>query len=121
MEWFMKAMRQYADFNGRSRRKEFWMFSLIVGLASVVLQVLGQYSSLFGIIYLVASLAVLVPAVAVGVRRLHDTGRTGWLMLLAFIPLVNLVVLYWCVLDSQPGPNQYGPNPKETVLQATPA
>ncbi|ELR64794.1 Hypothetical protein C942_01882 [Photobacterium marinum] len=68
-----------------------------------------------GAIGAVYSLIVLVPAIAVGVRRLHDTGRTGWWMLIGLIPLIGfLVLLYFFVLDSNPGSNEYGPNPKES-------
>ena len=121
MNWFLLCMRKYADFSGRARRKEYWMFTLIVAIGTLLLGALGQVSMLFGFLYFLAMLAVLVPGLSAGVRRLHDTGRSGWMLLLAFIPLLGLIVIYWLALDSQPGSNPYGPNPKEDVLEAAAA
>ena len=108
MNWYLKVFKQYADFKGRARRKEYWMFSLInmiiifiVAFISGALN-LPSLMGLIGIYYLV----MLVPAIAVTVRRMHDVGKSGWYML---IPFYNL---YLSIIDSQPGNNEYGPNPK---------
>ena len=108
-------------FTGRSRRTEYWTFTLINLAISLILSVLGAIlgsiisilGTLVGIISLVFSLALLLPWIAVGIRRLHDTGRSGWWLLIGLVPLVGLVLIYFLVLDSQPGSNQYGSNPKE--------
>lgn len=122
MEWFLKVMRQYADFRGRARRTEYWMFGLFVGLIGLVFYAIllgGIFANssvlmtLGGLLYGLFCLAVLIPALAVGVRRLHDVGKSGWMMLVGLIPFVGgiwLLVLY-CT-DSQYGENQWGPNPK---------
>ena len=111
MEWYIKCFKQYADFMGRARRKEYWMFTicnLIIGYGlGTLLGFLGL--GWLGIIY---SGAVFIPSIAVGVRRLHDTGRSGWWYLLCLIPIANLVLIYFFICDSQPGANQYGENPK---------
>lgn len=113
MNWYLEVLKKYAVFNGRARRKEYWMFVLfnvIIGF------VLGFIEGLFGgpgIIGLLYSLAVLIPGIAVAVRRLHDTGRSGWWFLIAFVPIIGaIVLLVFMVQDSEPGQNQYGVNPK---------
>ena len=98
---------KYATFTGRARRSEFWWFSLATLLLGMVLGLIG-IKILSGIV----NLALLIPSIAVGVRRLHDIGKSGWWYLLAFVPLVNLYLLYLLIKDSQPGENEYGPNPK---------
>nr|WP_153202859.1 DUF805 domain-containing protein [Niveispirillum sp. SYP-B3756] len=107
-------MRQYADFNGRARRKEYWMFLLIniiiaVALAVVEGAILGT-SGVLGVIY---ALAILIPSFAVAVRRLHDSGRSGWWLLIQFVPVLgSIVLIVFCCMDSEEKDNQYGPNPK---------
>lgn len=119
MEWWLKCIRQYADFNGRARRKEYWMFSLfnlLFGVPACVLDnVFGlDFANLFyGPFYLLYGLFVFIPNLAVSVRRLHDIGKSGWMYLVGLIPIVGgiwLIILF--VRDSQIGENQYGPNPK---------
>lgn len=123
-KWFMTAvMNHYADFNGRARRKEYWRFVLIQFVVSIVLSIID---SIIGIQILsgIWGLALLCPGVAVGIRRLHDIGKSGWWMLVALVPLLGAIYLiYLLVQDSQPGDNQYGPNPKagEAVPPAAPA
>lgn len=119
MSWYVDALKKYAVFNGRSRRREYWVFSLcnlMVFVVFVVIQGLrlGMAAELaMAVIETLFFLAVLIPALAVAVRRLHDTGRSGWWLLIGFVPIVGLVVLIvFLVLDSQTGENQYGPNPK---------
>jgi uncharacterized membrane protein YhaH (DUF805 family) len=110
--------QKYADFNGRARRSEFWyfvLFGIIVSIvAGIIDGILGTRNTLgsVGLVGGIASLALLVPNLAVGARRLHDTDRSGWLQLLALIPLVGIIVLIvWWVGDSK-GDNKHGPNPK---------
>lgn len=106
-------MKQYTDFSGRARRKEFWMFYLFNIIASCIASVLDSVIGTGGILAAIYALGVLLPNLAVGVRRLHDIGKSGWNWLWAFIPLIGaIVVLVWFCKDSQPGDNQYGPNPK---------
>ena len=125
MNWFMTVLRKYAVFEGRARRREYWFFVLFYILISIVLAVvdrmLGLYNETYGMGALGAlfCLGVLIPSIAVGARRLHDTGRSGWWLLIGFIPLIGAIVLIvFFVLDSQPGTNAYGPNPKETAAPA---
>ena len=112
MNWYLHVLKNYAKFEGRARRKEYWMFFLFNLLVSIVLVLIDALTGypLFNTIY---SLAVLVPSLAVGARRLHDTDRSGWWQLLAFIPLIGVIVLLvlFC-FDSQPGENRFGSNPK---------
>jgi uncharacterized membrane protein YhaH (DUF805 family) len=122
MKWFVKCMKQYADFGGRARRTEFWMFVLFNIIFSVIASLIDRAIGFkigaiqMGIIGLIYSLAVLIPALAVSVRRLHDIGKSGWMVLINLIPLIGLIwFIVLMVKDSQPGKNQYGPNPKETT------
>jgi uncharacterized membrane protein YhaH (DUF805 family) len=123
MEWYLMVWQKYADFNGRSRRKEYWMFTLfnviILGALEIVAfaSFTSTKSSIIGVIFGLAialyGLAALVPSLACGVRRLHDIGMSGWLLLISLVPFLGgLALLVLLLLDSNPGPNQYGPNPK---------
>jgi uncharacterized membrane protein YhaH (DUF805 family) len=119
MSWYLDVLKKYAVFDGRARRKEYWMFFLINIVITLVLilidSLIGTFSSQAGLGLLsgLYSLAVLLPSIAVTVRRLHDTGRSGWWIIVGLIPLIGgIVLLIFMVLDSQPGANQYGPNPK---------
>ena len=112
MYWYLKVLKNYFGFDGRSRRKEYWMFFLFNVLISIALGVVEGLVGMPGVISGVYTLAILVPSIAVGIRRLHDTGRSGWWMLLAFVPLANLVLLVFFCLDSEEGSNQWGDNPK---------
>ena len=119
MNWYLDAWKNYFTFTGRSRRKAYWMFVLFniiaVILANVIDNVLGLSGpSGYGPVGGLYTLAVFIPGLALAVRRLHDTGRTGWWMLISFLPLIGIIILIiFFVQDSQPGGNQYGPNPKE--------
>ncbi len=114
MNWFLIALRQYATFSGRARRKEYWFFFLIYLLIFIGLGLLDRLlgMDLLGKLFV---LAMLLPSVAVGVRRLHDTGRTGWWLLIGLVPILGLLLIYFAVLDSDPGTNAYGPSPKNDV------
>ena len=112
MDEFLAAFKKYAVFEGRSRRREFWFFTLFVYIVLFVLYVV-DYMLGTGILSTIFGLAVLIPSLAVGARRLHDTGRSGWWQLLYLLPAIGAIVLIvFFVLDSQPGTNAYGPNPK---------
>jgi len=120
MDWYLKALKQYADFNGRASRTEFWMFVLFNFIIAIVLSFvdrwIGTVNSLtgFGLLGGFYSLAVLIPSLAVSVRRLHDIGKSGWMLLVLLIPIIGgiwLIVL--CVFDGNPGENEYGANPNE--------
>lgn len=105
----------YFKFEGRARRSEYWWFALFyIVVAVVTLGVIGAVNETLGAtLYGLFVLGSIIPAIAVQVRRLHDTGRSGWWVLIAFIPLIGAVVLIiFYISDSQPGPNPHGPNPK---------
>lgn len=112
-------LEKYATFSGRAPRSEFWWFFLFSILCNVVLSFIdrGLFGGMaggegVGILGALFSLAVLLPSIAVGVRRMHDQDRTGWWLLIAFVPLIGaLVLLYFYVQKGTEGPNQYGPDP----------
>ena len=120
MSWYLQALKKYAVFGGRSRRMEYWYFVLFNIIVSIVLGVIdgllgtsGSYAGA-GLLSGIYGLAVLIPSLAVTVRRLHDTDRTGWWILIALVPLIGVIVLLvFALLEGTPGDNQYGPNPKE--------
>ena len=116
MNWYLAVLKKYAEFNGRARRQEYWMFflfNIIFGIAASILDFIFGTISVFNTIY---SLAVLIPGIAVSVRRLHDTGKSGWMLLLALIPIIGWIwLLVLMVSDSTPGENEYGKNPKELI------
>lgn len=115
MYWYLEVLKKYAVFTGRARRREYWMFFLVNFIVGLVLAVIGRVLDLEILQYLY-SLAVLLPGLGVAVRRLHDTGRSGWWLLIALVPLIGaIVLLVFLVSDSQPDTNQYGPNPKTAV------
>jgi uncharacterized membrane protein YhaH (DUF805 family) len=123
MSWFVEALKKYAVFSGRSRRKEYWYFALFVIIISFVLSIIdlltGAYARTVGVGLLssIFSLAVLIPSIAVTVRRLHDIDRSGWWLLIALVPLVGwIVLLVFSVQESTPGSNKYGPNPKSASI-----
>lgn len=113
MNWYIEVLKKYAVFTGRARRKEYWMFVLFNFIISLVLSYIARLAGGSNIIGYIYSLAVFVPSVAVGVRRLHDTNRTGWWLLIMFLPLIGaIVIIVFMVLDSDDVKNQYGENPK---------
>ena len=117
------CLQKYADFSGRGRRSEYWyffLFNLLVGIAASILDaILGtDFDSGSGLIAVVTSLALLLPGLAAGVRRLHDTSRSGWWILIGLIPIIGWIILIvFYVQDSHPD-NQYGPNPKGVTAPA---
>lgn len=126
MEWYRMVWEKYAQFEGRSRRKEYWMFQLINTLVSMALcggsiglffAGRGQSTAIaMGILCGLYGVASFVPSLAVTVRRLHDIGRSGWWLLISLIPGGGLVVLVFSILDGTRGPNSYGPDPKNFML-----
>lgn len=121
MNWYLEVLKKYATFTGRARRKEYWMFGLFHIIVFVLLALLDGFLQTEGIITMIYLLATFLPSFAVSVRRLHDTGRSGWWMLINIVPMIGPIVLliFMCMdsqtgnqFDSQTGNNKYGPNPK---------
>ena len=128
MEWMLMPLRRYADFSGRSRRKEYWMFLLFIVLVysalGVVIAIVGfsgaEDGSSFGgvggamfIVLLLFGLAIFIPSIAVAVRRFHDQDKSGWFYLLNFIPYLGpIIVLVFMCLEGTKGPNRFGEDPK---------
>jgi uncharacterized membrane protein YhaH (DUF805 family) len=124
MHWYLNVLKKYAEFSGRARRKEYWFFQLFNMLFVLALMVVdgmtgtmrGKPGFGFGLLSGLYVLGVFLPSLGVLVRRLHDTGRSGWWFLIGLIPLVGpIILLVFALQDSHPGANQYGPNPKETL------
>ena len=114
MNWYIEVLKKYADFNGRARRKEYWMFILFNIVIAIVLAVIDSLLGTAPIIYLVYILAVFIPSISVGVRRLHDIGKSGWWLFISFIPLVGVIwFLALMCMDGTHGENKYGLDPKE--------
>lgn len=119
MNWYISVLKQYAVFSGRARRTEYWMFVLcnviVMLLLSMVDKLIGGDKELISSIY---SLAVLLPSLAVAARRLHDTDRSAWWLLLGLIPIIGtLVLIYFMVCNGQQGPNRFGDDPKAAPSQ----
>lgn len=134
MEWMLLPLKRYAQFSGRSRRKEYWMFVLLIIIIYVIAMILDSllgfgtttryadvtdagaavgFNSSGGIITGLAMLALFIPSLAVAIRRLHDTDRSGWWVLIGLVPLIGAIVLlvFYCT-DGTRGPNRFGPDPK---------
>lgn len=127
MRWYLAVLKNYVGFSGRSRRKEFWMFTLVSVIISIVLTIIDNligtdtgttrggvgYTSNAGLLSGLYGLAVLLPSLAVQFRRLHDTNRRGWWILIALIPVIGgIVLLIFNVLPGDGGPNRFGGDPK---------
>ena len=122
MNWYLEVLKKYAVFNGRARRKEYWFFYLFYIIIFIVLAFLdgmtGSFSETVGVGMLsgIFILAMIIPGIAVSIRRLHDTDRSGWWILISLIPLIGGIwFLVLMVLDGTSGQNQYGPDPKEVT------
>jgi len=115
---YLGVIKQYTVFKGRASRKEFWLFVLanfIVGIIFSILTKIPILGILVWIAYFLFGLAILIPSIAVGIRRLHDTNKTGWLMLLCLTVIGSIVVVIFCAMEGTPGENQYGPPPMESA------
>jgi uncharacterized membrane protein YhaH (DUF805 family) len=128
MEWATLPLKRYAEFSGRSRRKEYWMFILLYVAAIIAagtvetMLALGNMIGFYGPLTLLVVLGFFVPSLSVAIRRLHDTGRSGWWLLLGFVPIIGgIVLLVFMVLEGTRGPNEYGPDPKGGVEGAAAA
>ncbi|MTI94746.1 MAG: DUF805 domain-containing protein [Firmicutes bacterium] len=119
MSWYIAVLKKYADFNGRARRMEYWMFVLFNVIFAIVAAIIDQLLGTYMVIYVLYMLAVLIPGLAVFVRRLHDIGKSGWWFFISLVPIIGGIWLLILLLtDSQPGTNEYGANPKETGVAA---
>lgn len=117
MNYYSICLSKFADFSGRARRREYWTFALVNGLIALILLILGlafgEDSPASNIMVTIFYLIMLVPNLSVSVRHLHDIGKSGWWLFIGFIPLIgSLLLLVWSLMDSEPGENQYGENPK---------
>ena len=131
MNWYITVLKRYGVFIGRARRAEFWWFFLINLLITAALAFVDQLTGTlspeggYGLLSGIYSLAVLLPTLAVAVRRLHDIGRSGWWLLIGLIPVIGTIILLALfILDGMPGDNRFGSNPKgsmpETMDQPNP-
>ena len=125
MSWYLEALKKYAVFSGRARRMEYWYFVLFNLIVYVVLSLIDALLGTFNVIQGVGllsglyALAVLIPTLAVHVRRLHDIDRTGWWILISFIPLIGtIVLLVFALMPGTPGSNRYGSDPKQATGEA---
>jgi uncharacterized membrane protein YhaH (DUF805 family) len=113
------CLNKYTDFSGRARRSEYWyffLFNILVSIvASIIDAIIGTRSGSFGLVEAIAGLALLLPGLAVGARRLHDTTRSGWWLLIGLIPIIGAIVLIIFFVQDSHGDNQYGPSPKQGV------
>jgi len=126
VDWYLGVLKKYAEFTGRARRTEFWMFLLISFGISIALNVLEMIVGGPGILGMLYGLAVIVPSLAVGARRLHDTNRSGWWQLIGLVPIVGLIVLIvFCAQEGNKGANPFGADPKAApapgAMPTTPA
>ncbi len=118
MNWYVEVLKKYAVFDGRAGRPEYWYFVLFNIIASIAFAILDNVFGTFskdsgiGVLGGIYSLAVLLPSIGVGIRRLHDIGRSGWWLLIGAIPIVGWIILIiWAATESDSGGNQYGPGP----------
>lgn len=121
MNWYIAVLKQYAVFSGRARRKEYWMFTLVNLIILFLLElVAGFVGAIIGadlsILFILYMVAIMLPSIAVQVRRLHDTDSSGCWLFIGLIPIIGWIALFiFYVQDSTPGENEYGANPKETA------
>ena len=124
MDWYLKVLKQYTDFSGRARRKEYWMFTLFHFIIIFVLAFATAFMSgglesneepsiVMVVILVIYVLATLIPSIALSVRRLHDIGKSGWMYLITFIPYIGgFILLIFACMEGESRPNKWGPNPK---------
>lgn len=122
MNWYLEVLKKYAVFNGRARRKELWFFVLFNIIASIILRIVDGVLGIsiggqggvegVGILSLIYLLGVIIPSIAVTVRRLHDIDKSGWWFLIVFVPLIGgIVLIIFNVLPGTQGPNRFGEDP----------
>ena len=123
MNWYLGVLKKYVVFEGRARRKEYWFFVLFNVLISMGLAIIDRLTGTvdpetgLGVLSGLYALGVMLPGMAVSVRRLHDTGRCGWWLLITLIPVLGaLIFLYFLVLDGDAESNEYGPSPKDNEV-----
>ena len=128
-DYFKKAVfENYANFSGRARRKEYWYFCLTLFILNMLMQVISAISSVessssilvlgLSIVLLLAYMCLIIPNISLSIRRLHDIGKSGWYLLIGFIPLVGgIILLVWFCREGETGPNKWGPDPKDPTLQ----
>jgi uncharacterized membrane protein YhaH (DUF805 family) len=122
MKWYLSVLRNYATFSGRARRKEYWMFVLfnfIFLICAVAIDLLINMAIAFpyGPFSILYCLFILIPSLALDFRRLHDTGKSGWYLLMGLIPFIGgIIILVFMVTEGDPFENEYGPNPKEVTI-----
>jgi len=114
MNYYLAVLKKYADFNGRARRSEYWYFVLFCFIFSVVLAAFDYVLDTYAVFYGLFNLAMIIPALAVGVRRLHDISKSGWMYMIAFIPLIGSIwlLILFCQEGTE-GQNEYGADPKD--------
>jgi uncharacterized membrane protein YhaH (DUF805 family) len=113
MNWYLKVLKQYADFSGRARRKEYWMFFLFNVIFAFVASILdGALGSV--IVSILYMLAMFLPGLAVTVRRLHDIGKSGWWIFISMVPLIGSIWLLILLCTDSDADNEYGENPKQS-------
>lgn len=127
MNWYFAVLRKYAVFSGRARRKEYWMFALVNSIIIIALYIIQKIAGIGptngvrmsdGPLVNLYLLAVLLPILGLAVRRLHDTGRSGWWLFVALVPIIGpIALLVFAMEDSQPGENTYGGNPKAAIVR----
>lgn len=111
MEYFIDAFKNYADFSGRSRRKEYWMFVLIYSIIYIALAVIDDVLNTVWLATIFI-LIVIIPSISITTRRLHDTGRTGWWQLIYLVPLIGLIIMTVFLCQDSHDENEYGISPK---------
>ncbi len=116
MNWYLEVLKKYAVFTGRARRMEYWMYflgNIIISVIAMIAAVIPLIGGVIGILLLLYCLAVMIPGIAVSIRRLHDTGRSGFWLLVVLVPIIGpIALIIFFVQDSDEGDNQFGPNPK---------
>jgi uncharacterized membrane protein YhaH (DUF805 family) len=121
VQWYLAVLKNYAGFSGRARRTEYWMFALVNFIVTLIFYVLtfATHSGVFLVLLFLYALAVLLPSLAVLVRRLHDIGMSGWWILIGLVPFVGgIVLLVFTLLPGNNGPNRYGDDPRGRPMAA---
>ena len=129
-EWMILPLKRYAEFSGRSRRSEYWWYTLLLVLMSIVVRLLFgaspdplnpfAFPQIFGgwLSFLLV-VATIIPSLGVAVRRLHDRGKSGWWYFILLVPIIGgIVLLVWFCQEGESGPNRFGPDPKGRGVDA---